>query len=292
MIKNVMARTVLGSKGNLLAVAQTRSVLTELVLEWPDVNVTQRTFHDDAGGLLAALESGHVQLALFDLADLPLTLPEGLELAAVTKRLEPRSTLLTKSDLTLDKLESEATVGVLGEREAAFLNAARPDLTAQTLTGSFDDQLAQLGADTLAALLLPTARLIQLERRQRSRVLLEPELFPPAAGQGCIGLVIRENDDLAGELAYTLHHRPSFDRVRAERSFAAALQERDYAVGTLANVSADGELALFGAVTTLIDEPLSLQAEISGEASEAQSLGRELAQDVLEQLDKQSNMGK
>jgi hypothetical protein len=115
--------------------------------------------------------------------------------------------------------------------------------------------------------------------RHRIDALLEPEVFAPAPGQGALGLLVREEDDLAFELAYTLQHRPSFDRIRAERAFAAALPDRR--VGALATVSEEGEMTLFGAVAT---DGTSLQAQVSGDAGEAEQLGNELAQDVQEQL--------
>ena len=76
------------------------------------------------------------------------------------------------------------------------------------------------------------------------------------------------------------HHRPSFDRVRAERAFAAALPDRP--VGALATVSDEGDLTLFGAVA---HAGRVLQARTTGDAAEAASLGAELAQDVAAQLD-------
>jgi hydroxymethylbilane synthase len=80
-----------------------------------------------------------------------------------------------------------------------------------------------------------------------------------------------------------MHHRPSAERISAERSFADAVaQQADYAVGALASLSNEGDLSLFGAISHQ-HETLVIQAEISGEASEAQTLGKELAQDVLEQ---------
>jgi hydroxymethylbilane synthase len=118
-----------------------------------------------------------------------------------------------------------------------------------------------------------------LDQRNRIDALVDAEVFPPAPGQGALGLLVREDDDLAFELAYTMQHRPSFDRVRAERAFAAKLA--GHLVGALASVSDEGDLQLFGAVAA---DGTSLQARTSGDAAEAEQLGAELAQDVEEQL--------
>ena len=207
-----------------------------------------------------------------------------MALAAVTKRLEPRTALLTKGRGTLTELPPNAAVGVQGERDEAFVCAVRADLQPTTLPQNLDAQLAELAAGRVHALLVPCAHLSELGRRSQTDTLLEPDLFPPAPGQGSTGLVVQEEDDMAFELAYSLQHRPSFDRATAERSFAAVFETHErYAVGTLATVTSDGELTLFGAVTDR-ENALSVQAEIVGEAAEAATLGRELGTDVLEQL--------
>ncbi len=278
-----MARTIVGSRSHALAVAQARSALADLASEWPDVSFVQRSF-SNGDGLLKALGESQAHIALFDLAGLPPTLPEGLELAAVSRRLEPRSALVAKGSRRLTDLPPSARVGVTSLRDAAFVRTARGDLNAVVLSEHLDDALARLASGEAAALVLSAAQLIQLGRRQANEVLLDAELFPPAPGQGSFGLVVRAGDDMAADLAYTLQHRPSFDRVAAERSFARALLEHpELMVGALATVSPEGDLALFGAVTHP-EEPFSIQAETSGEAAEAAALGRELAQDVLEQL--------
>lgn len=103
----------------------------------------------------------------------------------------------------------------------------------------------------------------------------------PRSGQGALGLIIREDDDLATELAYTLQHRPSFVRVQAERVFARTLAGSDLAVGSLATTNGSGELTLKGA--TVQGEQL-VQAEARGPEANAEALGCEVAKQVKEQL--------
>ncbi len=283
-----MARITIGNRGSVLAIAQARTVLAELTSEWPDVNIVLKTVRAQAGAhdeLLAALQKGSINIAVQGLEDLPAELPEGLTLAAVSRRLEPRCALVAKGGKSLQDLPSGAKVGVRSARDKAFLLVHFKQLSAQLLSGDIDQDLATLAAGELDALILPAAGLIQLERRHSIDALLEPAVFAPAAGQGSLALVVREGDDLASDLAYTMQHRPSFDRAAAERSFVQAFgAHKDQAIGALASVSSDGELNLFGALASL-DGDLIIQAEVSGDASEARELGRELAQDVREQFD-------
>lgn len=278
-----MPRIILGNRSGVLALPQARGVLAELSEGWPDVNLTQKTVRgDSAEGLLEALAAGRVNIALQSLDGLPPQLPEGLTLAAVTKRLEPRAALVSRTAKALTDLAPGSAVGVHTARDRAFLLASRGDLEVAVLDHDVDANLEQLTSGEVAALVVASAHLAQ--RRERISALLDPAVFTPAAGQGSLGLIVQQDDDLASDLAYTLQHRPSFDRARAERSFARTLRElQTYALGTLATVTSDGDLNLFGAVADM-DGQFVLQAEISGEASEAEELGRELAQDVLAQL--------
>ena len=275
-----MARIVMGNRDGAEALRRARQVLTELNAEWPDVQITQRTVRaDEPAALAEALTAEKIGIAVQPVDTLPLELPEGVVMAAVARRLEPRTALVSRAAHDLASLPAGSVVAVRAGRDSDFLMALRPDLTAEPLSSQIDDDLGRLTRDEVQALLLPGATLVILDQRNRIDALLEPEVFAPAPGQGALGLLVREEDDLAFELAYTLQHRPSFDRIRAERAFAAALPDRR--VGALATVSEEGEMTLFGAVAT---DGTSLQAQVSGDAGEAEQLGNELAQDVQEQL--------
>ncbi len=288
-----MARIVLGNRDGALALRQAREVLELLTDEWPDVNFALRTIKNPAAtagetpdALLQALTAGDINVAVVQLETLPLSLPEEVTLAAVARRLEPRTALVTKGARSLADLADGATVGVRTDRDGAFLRGQRQDLKTVRMDGALEADLKLLAAGDVDALLLPAATLLALDHRNRLDVMLEPEAFAPAPGQGALGLLVRTDDDPAFEIAYSLQHRPSFDRVRAERSFAHALKtgadaDAELVVGALANVTDDGELTLFGAV---LKAGTTLQASVNGEAKEADEMGRELAQDVRNQL--------
>jgi hydroxymethylbilane synthase len=137
-----------------------------------------------------------------------------------------------------------------------------------------------VGGGGFDGLVLPASTLLTYDLRDRISTVLDADVLPPAPGQGSLALVTRADDDLAAEVAYTLHHRPSFDRVVAERAFAAGLVPR--AIGVLATVDAEGELTLFGAVA---EGTTTIQVSVTGEAKEAAEVGAELAKDVAAQLE-------
>src|SRR5690625_691315 len=112
-----MARIVMGNRDGPLALAQARSAISELASEWPDIHLVQKTVpaSGNAGefeALFNALEKGAINIALVSLERLPDTLPEGITLASVTKRLEPRSALIAKGKRSLEQLSDRAAIGV------------------------------------------------------------------------------------------------------------------------------------------------------------------------------------
>jgi hydroxymethylbilane synthase len=276
-----MARIVLGHRDGALATRQARTVLSELSAEWPDVQVVLRQVAANGGvdTLLGALANGSLAMAVAAVDTLPTALPAGLSLAAVGRRAEPRMALVAKGR-ALGQLPNGARVRVHSGRDLAFLRAMLPGADADVWSGTVDEGLAGLVAGEHDALLLPGALLIAVDQRDRIDALLDATAFPPAPGLGAMGIVVRSDDDAAAELAYTFQHRPSFDRVRAERAFAAGLP--DLAVGALATIDDEGDLELFGAVVTA--GGTTLHATTSGDAKDADELGSELAKDVREQL--------
>lgn len=278
-----MARIILGNREGSFAIRQGRHVLERLTDEWPDLHLTLRTVSGTGGAevqpLLDALVKGDVGMALVQLESLPNKLPEGLTLVAVPRRGEARSALAARGRSSLAELDAGATVAVASPRDAAFLKAAHGGVAPEVVTDHTEALLGRLARGEFGALVVPALALTTLDHRNAIDAVLEENEFTPAPGQGAIGLLVREDDDVAFEAAYSLQHRPSFDRTRAERAFAAALE--GHTVGALATVTDDGELTLFGAA---IQNGTTLQASTTGEAREAEDLGRELAQDVTAQL--------
>jgi hydroxymethylbilane synthase len=277
-----MSRIVLGHRDGPLATRQARTVLAELSAEWPDVQIVLRTIPSTDGDdpLLDHLAAGRIGLALSAVDRVAPVLPENVTLSAVGRRLEARSALVARGVGSLADLPSGARVAVRDERDRTFLAAALPQATGVLMAGTIDDELASLVAGECDALVVPAALLIALERRDRIDALLDPEVFAPAAGQGAMGLLVRNDDDAAAELAYTLQHRASFDRIRAERAFAAGVADHR-AIGALATIDDEGDLVLFGAVAA---GGTVLQVTTTGDPKDAADVGAELARDVMEQL--------
>jgi hydroxymethylbilane synthase len=141
-----------------------------------------------------ALAEGRVDLAVHSLKDLPTEVPPGFELAAITRREDPRDVLLSKSYGGLSHLPHGARVGTSSLRRQAQLRALRPDLEIHPLRGNVDTRLRKLEAGEFDAIILAAAGLRRLGRTELVRETIPAETMCPAAGQGALGIEIREGD--------------------------------------------------------------------------------------------------
>ena len=279
---------VIGARASLLAQAQTRWVVERLKENWPETEFKIRTVQSKnasessaAEALRQALARREVDIAVYSLKHLPTQELPGINLVAVPKRVEPREALVGRTAKRLEDLPKGATVGVNSLRRKAQLLAYRPDLSLCDLGGDVDERLSALGTGEYDAVIIGAASLMRLDLRNRIDQLIDPEIMLPAPGQGALGLEVRQGDDWAEELAYSLNHRASFVRVTAERAFLRALGVGDEcAAAALATLGSDDTLLLEGVVARPDGREL-IRAEIEGEAEEAAELGHDLAQDLL-----------
>jgi len=291
-----MRAVILGTRGSQLALTQTRWVVERLKEQWPETEFTIRTIttSGDRGAdprergifvkeIERALLEGEIDIAVHSLKDLPTKTPPGLKVASIPRRVDPRDALIGRGAYkSLKKLPKGARVGTGSVRRKAQLLAFRPDLEVVPIRGNVDTRLKLLGTGEFDAIVLAAAGLLRLDQRNRIDEFLDPEIVLPAPGQGALALEVRQGDDLAEELAYSLNHRETQIRVTAERAFLARLGAGCLApAGALAYLE-DGELRLEGVVAAPDGSEL-IRGEIFGPPEEAKELGEELAEDILEQ---------
>jgi len=141
-----------------------------------------------------ALAEGRVDLAVHSLKDLPTTVPPGFEIAAITKRENPRDVFCSIKYANIDGLPRGARVGTSSLRRQAQLKALRPDLKIHPLRGNVDTRLRKLEAGEYEAVILAAAGLHRLDKTELIRQIIPPEIMCPAAGQGALGIEIRAGD--------------------------------------------------------------------------------------------------
>lgn len=165
-----------------------------------------------------ALAEGRVDVAVHSLKDLPTEVPPGFELAAITRREDPRDVLLSRSQHGLAQLPQRACVGTSSLRRQAQLKAFRPDLEIEPLRGNVDTRLRKLEAGDYDAIILAAAGLRRLGRTELVREMIAPEIMCPAAGQGALGIEIREGDAATRQILAFLEDAAARAATTCERA--------------------------------------------------------------------------
>jgi hydroxymethylbilane synthase len=295
----------IGTRASLLARTQTQLIVDAFSDANPGVEVETVLVStegdrnsaplDQIGGtgvfvsaLRDALLAGEIDVAVHSFKDLPTAAVEGITLAAVPLREDPRDALCARDGLTLLELPSGARVGTGSPRRIAQLRALDLGLELVPIRGNVDTRLGRVGAD-LDAVVLAVAGLHRLRRAHVVTELLDPIQVLPAPAQGALAVECRTSDD-GGDVIRALLARIDDHATRAavaaERSLLAALEAGCTApVGALAEVTEgdDGLLEVFlrGSVTA-IDGSDAVRLSATGPLTTAEEVGRRLAADLIE----------
>jgi hydroxymethylbilane synthase len=229
--------------------------------------------------LRQALLAGEIDFAVHSLKDLPALPEPGLVIAAVPPRDDPRDALIARSGAKLADLPPGATIGTGSPRRAAQLLHVRPDIRPVPIRGSAGTRLAKVESGELDAVVLASAGLARIGKRELITQIFEPDEMVPAPGQGALAVeCLAGRADLA-ELLGLIDDQASRAATCAERTVLATLQAGcsapvgAYAAGT-------DELRL-DAIVAAVDGGVVLRASATGPADQAERLGRQVAVDLL-----------
>ena len=230
--------------------------------------------------LEAGLLSGDADIAVHSMKDVPIELPEGLHLAVICPREDPRDAFVANAYASFEALPKGARLGTSSLRRQCQLAAQRPDLNIIDLRGNVNTRLQKLDAGDYDAIILAAAGLIRLGLADRITQTLSPEISLPAIGQGAVGIECRQDDEWVNELLAPLNDRDTAIRVRAERALNHRLQGGcQVPIAGYAEL-AHGVILLRGLVGT-VDGSRIIHGEIAGQPEDAEYLGRVLAEDLL-----------
>jgi len=230
----------------------------------------------------AGLLAGELDAAVHSLKDVPSTLPEGLVLGAILEREDARDVLIAPPGTTLESLAQGARVGTSSLRRQAQLLMLRPDVTVLPLRGNVDTRLRKYREAEFDALLLAAAGLDRLGLSQAISERLAIEQFLPAAGQGVLAIECRADDAATLAQLRPLHHAPTAEAIAAERALLRRLD-----CGCQAPVAAYAETAgeelTLRALVAAPDGRRVVRAEASGARQEAERVGVQLAETLLDE---------
>jgi hydroxymethylbilane synthase len=289
------ARVVrIGTRSSALARAQTRQVIDALKDAHARIEVEEvlivtggdRSQSTNQPGpewgsgvfvkeLEAALLREDIDLAVHSLKDVPPVVSPELTLAAIPVREDPLDVLVTTDGRGLEDLAPGVRVGTSSARRAAFLRGSRPDLHFVPIRGNIETRLRKLAEGQYEAIVLARAGLRRLDL-DAAYVVLEPELLPPAPGQGALAIQARAGDRLMAELVEPLHDPATGAAVRAERRLMLDLEGGcRLPIGALGTPRPDGALQLLGGLA--LDDGTLTFASAEGRLAEPEALADQLA---------------
>lgn len=295
-------RLVIGSRGSQLALRQSRLVEEKLTQLFPNLTLSIEIIKTSGdvkteplsviGGkgvftkeLEDALIDGRIDIAVHSLKDLPTIVPDGLVIAAIGEREDPRDALVLKSThngSSVDDLRSGAVVGTSSQRRLAQLKYLRRDVAVKDLRGNVDSRIRKLDEGQYDALILAAAGLRRLELLSRISGLIPLAQMLPAVGQGALGIETRADDVATIEIVSRLDHQPTRNACIAERAFLRGLGGGcQLPIAGYAAVS-DGQISLEGLVADREGEEI-VRGKLTRPVRDAERLGAELATQLIAQ---------
>jgi hydroxymethylbilane synthase len=284
----------IGTRASKLALTQSGHVRDQIALAVPDGAVSlahittsgdriQDRLLTEIGGkglftqeIEEALLSGRIDCAVHSLKDMPAISPEGLVIAAIPVREDPRDAILSASFDSIDALPPGARLGTASLRRQTQARHRRPDLIIVPLRGNVDTRIAKLEAGEADAILLAASGLNRLGLGHLPRGFIDPWDCPPAPGQGALAIQTREADADAPWLE-ALKHRPTTLAVAAERGALTALEGScRTAIGAHARVEGGRLILVVEALTPDGARRFRREGEVDAGGEDAETLARDL----------------
>jgi len=296
----VPATLICASRASALAMTQTRMMMAKLAENGIASTVLNITTKGDAvqdrslaaigtdslfvKELENALRDRRADYAVHSCKDLPSTMPEDMQLAAITKREDPRDAYCSEKYPNLAALPPGARVGTSSPRRRAQLQALRGDLVYDDIRGNVDTRLRKLRDGDYDAIVLAAAGMNRLGLRATYTVPFDPNEVLPAVGQGALALETRLGDVVAETIDRLVGDRDTTLAVSAERAYLRTLRGGCQAPVGAHGVIADGRLFLRGAIAAL-DGSTVIRGERSAAVTtiaDAEAVGSTLARELLE----------
>ena len=232
--------------------------------------------------LEVAMQEGRAHLAVHSMKDVPMVMPDGFVLAAISARENPCDAFISNTYSGLDELPPGAVVGTSSLRREAVLRARYPQLVIKALRGNLDTRLKKLDAGEYDAIILAAAGLIRLGLKDRIKAMLTPEQSLPAPGQGALGIEVLAGDATMVAVVAPLNDAMTAHCVKAERALSRALGGScQVPLGGYAVID-NGQLWLRGFVAS-VDGQRMVAAEVRGNPADDEALGLQLAADLRAQ---------
>jgi len=295
----IKKKLIIGSRGSNLALWQSNFIKHKLEKRYNDLKVIIKRIKTkgdkiidvalskigDKGLFTKDLENellkGSIDIAVHSLKDLETHIPDGLKLAAITRRHNAEDVLIAKKPgVTIRTLPLESTVATGSLRRKSQLLHIRPDIKIVDLRGNVPTRIQKFLNSDWHGIILARAGVERLKMEQHISSIISMDEIIPAVGQGALGIEIKADNQIAAEMILAVHDHDTFLAVSAERAFLKSLQGGcQVPIGAYARVKSNG--LYLSAVIGSIDGKTLLKKKTRGSKSNPEKTGEALADDLL-----------
>lgn len=222
-----------------------------------------------------------IDLAVHSLKDLQTKIPDGLKLAAVSKRHEVEDVLIARNkSTTIHKLRENAVVATGSLRRKCQLLHLRPDIKVVDLRGNVPSRIEKFLKSDWDAIILARAGVERLNLKRHISSYISKDEILPAVGQGALGIEIHKDNNFVEEIVQSIHHDYTYLAVLAERSLLRTLEGGcQVPIGAFAEVTSNG--LYLDAMVGSLDGSLTFRKKVRGSKKDAEKIGKTLAKELL-----------
>ncbi len=292
-------KVIIGSRGSELALWQANFVKKELERKNKNVSVEIKIIKTKGDKILdvalskigdkslftkeleVELLNRKVDLAVHSLKDLQTTIPQGLKLAAVTKRHNVQDVLIArKKGTTIFNLPENATVATGSLRRRCQLLHIRPDLNIVELRGNVPSRIKKFIESDWDAIILARAGVERLKLSKHISSIIKTDAMLPAVGQGALGIETRADNKIVNEIVKSIHHENTYKAVVAERALLKTLEGGcQVPIGAFAEVKPNG--LYLDSIVGSLNGDITFRKKMRGSKDNPEKLGINLAKDLL-----------
>jgi len=226
-----------------------------------------------------ALLREDIDLAVHSLKDMPVVLPKGLKIGAITKREDPYDVFISRNGKGLMEIEEGSVIGTSSLRRSVQIKRLRRDLNVKVLRGNVDTRMRKLDEGLYDAIILARAGVKRMGYLERVTEVLD--YLIPAVGQGSLAIEIRDGDGEIEEMVEFLNDEESMVSALCERAFLRELGGGCQVPMGAYCIVENGRVKVRGFVSDLNGERF-IEGVEEGDRGDAESVGTKLAKSILE----------
>ncbi|RDH82745.1 MAG: hydroxymethylbilane synthase [endosymbiont of Galathealinum brachiosum] len=294
-----MSQTIrIATRKSPLALWQAEEVSRQLTLLYPDINIELIKILSKGDKILDAplakvggkglfvkeleqsMLDGESDIAVHSMKDVPMVFPDGLHLPVIMEREDPTDAFVSNNYKSLEELPEDARIGSSSLRRQLQIKEVMPKAQMLNLRGNVNSRLQKLDNGDYDAIILATAGLLRLEFEERIKGRITPEQSLPSVGQGAVGIECRVGDERIESLIAPLNHADTHTRLSAERAMNNRLNGGCQVPIAGFALLENNEIYLRGLVGRP-DGSEVVRGDIRGPSQDAEALGRQLAEQLL-----------